>query len=71
MSAPEKEDSFEHRDGLVFRMLGWFFLVFGVLVWLGLLWPQSTEGKWVNAMAGAILLLVGGLTVWLGRRSLR
>ena len=71
MSASEKGDSFKHRDGLVFRMLGWFFLVFGGLVWVGLMWPQSSEGRLVNGMAGAILLSVGALTVWLGRRSLR
>ena len=71
MPANEQEESHEVRDGLIFRMLGWFFAGFGLLVWLGLFWPQSSEGKLVNAMAGTILLLVGFFAVWLGRRSAR
>jgi hypothetical protein len=50
-------------------MLGWFFVIFGVLVWLGLLWPQATEGRIVNGMAGAILLVVGISAILLGRYS--
>ncbi len=71
MPETETKDPQEIRDGLIFRMLGWFFAGFGLLVWLGLLWPQTSEGKIVNALAGTILLLVGGFSVWLGRRAAR
>lgn len=69
MSEPSQETSHKSRDGLVFLMLGWFFVIFGLLVWLGLLWPQATEGRIVNGMAGAILLVVGIIAILLGRSS--
>ena len=69
MAAPSQDPSYKTRDGLVFLMLGWFFVGFALLVWLGLLWPQAAEGRIVNAMAGAVLLLVGIMAILLGRRS--
>ena len=61
-------DSFKSRDGIILRLLGGFFLAFGVLVWIGLFWPQEPSGRLVNVGAGAVLFLVGGLSIWLGRR---
>ena len=69
MSAPPQETSHKSRDGLIFLMLGWFFVIFGLLVWLGLLWPQAAEGRIVTGIAGAILLVVGISAILLGRYS--
>ena len=71
MSKPDSESSFKKRDGLIFQLLGWFFVVFGLLVWAGLFWPQATEGRIVNGIAGAALLMAGGGALYLARYSSR
>ncbi len=68
MSDLGKEASdLQARDRLIFRWLGGFFVVFGVLVWIGLFWPQASEARLVTVVAGAILVAVGGGAMALGR----
>lgn len=69
MSNSEHSDSLQSRDGVILRMLGGFFVAFGVLVWLGLFWDQPSEGRIVSLGSGAVLTLVGIASFLLGKRS--
>lgn len=57
------------RDAISLLMLGGFFSVLAVLVLIGTYW---TVGRWhamvVNLGAGATLLVVGIVMLWIGRR---
>jgi LPXTG-motif cell wall-anchored protein len=59
---------FARRDAWVFRLLGGFFLVFGVLVLIGLFWPQSGVEKGVTVASGISLLIIGLASLFLGKR---
>ena len=63
----DEPTSTQIRDGVILRVMGCFFGVFGVLVSIGLFWPQSTEARIVSACAAFLLLLCGGITFWFGR----
>lgn len=71
MAASEPDSDLRSRDRIIFRLLGQFFMAFGVLVWIGLLWPQSGQERLVSAVSGGILIALGGLAVMLARRSRR
>jgi len=62
------KNSLQSRDALTLKLLGSFFLVFGILVWLGLFWNQPAEGRIVNVCAGIVLLVCGCGSLWWGRR---
>ena len=61
---PASPPTTQDRDLGMVRGMGWFFSVLAILVWVGQLWEQSRPERIVNAVAGALLLLVGGLLVW-------
>ena len=61
------------RDTGMLRMMGWFFIVFGVLVWVGMFWDRGVAERVVSTTAGLILVIVGGLAIgyarWLRQRA--
>ena len=63
------EPTTARRDRLTLRLLAAFFAVFGLLVWVGLFWEQSADGRWVNAGAGLALVLAGAVSFLMARRS--
>ena len=67
----EPTRDFRQRDTLTLFLLGAFFAGFGLLVLLGQLWEQSTEGRWINAGAGVTLLLVAAACLALAVRMRR
>ncbi len=68
---PDSTPSFASRDAWVLTLLGSFFAVFGVLVLIGLCWPQTSAEKLVTVISGTALLVIGAGGLWLGRRLKR
>ena len=71
MAASEPDSDLRSRDRIIFLLLGQFFVAFGVLVWVGLLWPQSGQERLVSGVSGGILIAIGILGVVLARRLRR
>jgi uncharacterized membrane protein HdeD (DUF308 family) len=69
MNEEANQKDLRSRDAQIFKLLGAFFLCFGVLVWFGLFWEQPSEGRIVNFVSGLILLLVGFASIRLGKRT--
>lgn len=58
-------------DGVLYRMLGMLFLIFGVFVTLLMLIPNSLQGRLCFAFCGGTILLTGMILRFLARRSAR
>lgn len=70
--APENPvEDHRRRDTSILKLMGVFFIAFGVLVLLGIFWTQRPEGRVVNAGASLALVLVGGAFLGSGRRLSR
>lgn len=50
-----------HRDSGMLRLIGWFFLTFGLLLFISLFWSQSGHGRIVNIGAGLVLVAAGAV----------
>ena len=59
------------RDAGMLLMMGGFFFVFGLLVWIGMFWDRGLAERVVSTAAGAILVVLGGLTIWYALRLRR
>ncbi|MBX3747248.1 MAG: hypothetical protein KF833_18220 [Verrucomicrobiae bacterium] len=63
----------EHRarDTAILRLMGWFFILFAVLVLIGLFWTHETPGRVVNLLASVALSGAGAIFLWTGHRLRR
>ncbi len=65
------QDDPMEREANVARILGVFFLVLGLPVLAGSLFPEVKIDLILNLAAGALLWIVGGGFLWQSRRSRR
>jgi hypothetical protein len=64
-SKPRQLQKGESRDPAIQKMLGLFFIGFGLLVLVGLFWEQPIEGRVVTTGAGLLLNAIGvGCILW-------
>lgn len=64
----ERAAATPNRDHIILRVMGCFFTAFGLLVAVGLFWPQSSEARIVSGSAAGLLVICGALAFWCGRR---
>ncbi len=61
--------SHRRRDSEALTIIGGFFMLLAVLVLIGVVLEHEHQmGLIVGAIAGVLLLIIGGLTVYIGRR---
>lgn len=62
-------DSERHtsRDAFILKLLGSFFVAFGLLVLLGLFYEMTTPERWISIGSAFTLIAIGAGTVFLGQ----
>jgi hypothetical protein len=68
---PASASGFQHparRDASALRLMAAFFILFGLLVLVGLLWDQTRTERIVSIAASTLLLLAGVAFLWIASR---
>lgn len=69
---PQHSDQeFDQRDSESFRMLGAFLIVLASIVILAAVFQDPSAARVINAIAGFVLVGIGGAMTWWGLRLRR
>jgi len=65
--SPEEQAKHRTRDSETLTILGAFVTVLAIAVIIGTFFAERPHAMVVNAIAGVVLLIAGGVLVWRGR----